>query len=103
MRKMRWAWALVPSLPYPAQLEGDRLEKRIRALYSLPPPQSGSSDKTGSSVNLKKAEMPEFETKIRTQYADIFREPAGLPPARKDGGFRIRTIPGAKPLHRSPY
>lgn len=47
--------------------------------------------------------VPEFERKIRAQYADIFREPTGLPPMRRDGGFRIRTIPGAEPPHRSPY
>ena len=47
--------------------------------------------------------MPEFERRIRAQYPDIFKEPTGLPPARRDGGFRIRTIPGAEPLHRSPY
>lgn len=46
--------------------------------------------------------MLAFEQKIRTQYADIFKEPTGLPPARKDSGFRIRTIPGAKLPHRSP-
>ena len=47
--------------------------------------------------------VPEFERKIRTQYADVFREPTGLPPARKDGGFGVRTVPGAEPPHRSPY
>ena len=30
--------------------------------------------------------IPEFEKKIRAQYADIFREPTGLPSARKDEG-----------------
>ena len=47
--------------------------------------------------------ISKFEHKIRTQYADIFQEPTGLPPTRKDGGFRIRTIPGAEPPHWSPY
>ena len=47
--------------------------------------------------------MPEFERRIRAQYPDVFKEPTGLPPVRKDGGFRIRTIPGAEPPHRSPY
>lgn len=47
--------------------------------------------------------MPAFERKIRTQYVDIFREPTGLPPARKDNGFRMHPIPGAELPHRSPY
>ena len=47
--------------------------------------------------------VPDFKCKMRAQYDDVFQEPAGLPPARKDGGFRIRTIPGAEPPHRSPY
>ena len=47
--------------------------------------------------------VPEFERKIRAQYADVFQERTGLPPMRQDGGFRIRTIPGAEPPHRSPY
>ena len=47
--------------------------------------------------------VPDFERKIRAQYADVFQEPTRLPPARKDGAFRIRTIPGAEPPHRSPY
>ena len=47
--------------------------------------------------------IAEFEKRIRAQYADIFREPTGLPPARKDGGFRIRTVLGAEHPHRSPY
>src|SRR5258705_561488 len=44
-----------------------------------------------------------FEKKIHSMYPDLFVEPTGLPPARKDGGFRIRTIPGAEAPHRSPY
>ena len=47
--------------------------------------------------------MPEFERRIRAQYPDVFRAPTGLPPARKDDGFQIRTIPGADLPHRSPY
>ena len=47
--------------------------------------------------------VPEFERKIRAQYADVFQEPTGLPPMRRDSGFRIRTIPGAEPPHWSPY
>ena len=47
--------------------------------------------------------VPEFERQIRAQYADVFQERTGLPPMRQDGGFRIRTIPGAEPPHRSPY
>lgn len=47
--------------------------------------------------------VPGFELRIRAQYAGAFREPTGLPPMRKDGGFRICTIPGAEPPHRSPY
>ena len=70
------------------------IEQRIRALYALPP--------THKASDKYKEEVPEFERKISAQYADVFREPTGLPPARKDGGFRIRTIPGAEPPHRSP-
>ena len=47
--------------------------------------------------------IPEFERKIKEQYKTIFEEPMGLPPVRKDGGFRIRTIPGIEPPHKSPY
>ena len=47
--------------------------------------------------------VPRFERRIRAQYADVFREPTGLPPMCKDDGFRIRTILGAEPPHRSPY
>ena len=60
----------------------------------------------GSRSELQAADLdkvPDFERKVRAQYADVFQEPAGLPPARKDGGFRIRTTPGAEPPHRSPY
>lgn len=38
-----------------------------------------------------------------TQHIDVFKEPIGLPPTRKDGGIRIQTIPGTEPPHRSPY
>jgi hypothetical protein len=47
--------------------------------------------------------IPEFERRIRAQYQDLFQEQMGLPPTCKDGGFRIRTIPGIDSLHKSPY
>lgn len=47
--------------------------------------------------------MPEFERRIRAQYPDIFKEPTGMLPIRKDRGFRVRTIPSAEPPSRSPY
>jgi hypothetical protein len=48
-------------------------------------------------------ELSEFERRVRVQYHDLFLEPEGLPPARSAGDFRIRTIPGVEPPHRSPY
>ena len=48
--------------------------------------------------------LPGVDARVReAQYPDVFRAPTGLPPARKDDGFRIRTIPGAELPHRSPY
>jgi hypothetical protein len=46
------------------------------------------------------AKILEFERHICAQYQDLFHEPTGLPPARKECGFRIRTIPGVKPPHK---
>lgn len=66
----------------------------------------GKDMPVGSESELQAADLdkvPDFERKIRAQYADIFQEPAGLPPVREDGGFRIHTIPGTEPPHRSPY
>jgi hypothetical protein len=50
-----------------------------------------------------KVDLMEFEKRIRAEYPDLFEEPTGLPPERKNGGFRIRLIPGAQPPHKSPY
>lgn len=47
--------------------------------------------------------VPEFEMRTRVQYAGVFREPTGLAPARMDGEFGIRTIPGREPPQHSPY
>jgi hypothetical protein len=47
--------------------------------------------------------IPEFKCHMRAQYQDLFKEPMGLPPARKDGGFRILTMLGIEPPHISPY
>jgi hypothetical protein len=45
--------------------------------------------------------IPEFKRRICAQSQNLFQEPSGLPPARKDGGFWIRTIPGVEPPHRA--
>ena len=55
------------------------------------------------SASIVSQKLTDFEQRIRTEYSDLFVPPTGLPPKRKDRGFRIRTIPGVEPPHRSPY
>jgi hypothetical protein len=53
-----------------------------------------------TEVTLEK--VPEFEKQIRLRYQDLFQEPNGLPPSRRDSDFRIRTITGMEAPHKAP-
>jgi hypothetical protein len=45
-----------------------------------------------------------MDSKIRKEYAELFKEPEGLPPHRpKFGDFRIRLLPGSRAPYRAPY
>jgi hypothetical protein len=66
---------------------------RTRSLANLTPAQS--------VAELFTADMDEW---VRKEYADLFKEPDGLPPHRpRFGDFRIRLLPGSKAPYRSPY
>jgi hypothetical protein len=55
------------------------------------------------AAELNQMESP-MDVKIRKEYADLFKEPDGLPPHRpKFGDFRIRLIPGSQAPYRAPY
>jgi hypothetical protein len=48
--------------------------------------------------------VTDMDKKIRKEYADLFREPEGLPPHRpRFGDFKIRLLPGSSAPYRAPY
>jgi hypothetical protein len=68
------------------------------------------SDRTRCLANLTSAQSiaelfaADMDDWIRTEYADLFKEPEGLPPHRpRFGDFRIRLLPGSKAPYRTPY
>jgi hypothetical protein len=71
------------------------VSQRTRRLATLTPAQSVVE------LFATEANMEEW---IRKEYADLFKEPEGLPPHRpRFGDFRIRLLPGSKAPYRTPY
>jgi hypothetical protein len=75
---------------------------RTRRLACLEPPLSLEKLFAMEFNGIKAASS--MDLKIRKEYAELCKEPEGLPPHRpKFGDFRIQLLPGSRAPYRAPY